>query len=53
MKKNVPKGLAIFTRKHLRRSLFFKKLQAFVPATLLKRDSNLGVFLLILQNLSQ
>ena len=33
------KTLANFTGKHLCWSLFFTKLQAFRPATLLKRDS--------------
>ena len=39
-----------FTEKHLCWSLFFKKLQAFRPATLLKKDSYTGVFLLNLRN---
>ena len=34
------KNFAIFTRKHLRWSLFLIKLQAFRPATFLKRSSN-------------
>ena len=41
---------AIFTGKHLCRSLFLKKLQVLKPASLLKGDSNTGVFLWILQN---
>ena len=50
--KAVPKNLAIFTtRKHLWWSLFLIKLQTLRPGTLLKRDSNTGVFLWILQNL--
>ena len=40
----------IFTGKNLFRSLFFKKLQAFWPATLLKRDSTIGAFLWILRS---
>ena len=50
--KAAPKNLAIFTtRKHLWWSLFLIKLQTLRPGTLLKRDSNTGVFLWILQNL--
>ena len=50
--KAVLKHLAIFTtRKHLWWSLFLIKLQTLRPGTLLKRDSNTGVFLWILQNL--
>ena len=44
--KAVPKNSATFTGKRLCWSLFFMKLQAFRPSTLLKRDSNAGVFLL-------
>ena len=44
-------NFAIFTRKHLCWSLFLVKLQAFRAAILLKRDSNKGVFLWILQNI--
>ena len=44
------KNFAIFTGKHLRWSLFLIMLQAFRPATLLKKDSDRGVFLWILQN---
>ena len=36
-------NFAIFTRKHLCWGLFLIKLQAFRPATFLKRDSNTGV----------
>ena len=43
-KKAVLKNSAIFTGKHLRWSLFLMKLQAFSPATLLKRDSSTGFF---------
>ena len=45
-KKSVLKNFAIFTGKGLRWSLFIIKLQTFWPATLLKGDSNTGVFLL-------
>ena len=38
------KNFANFTRKHLCWSLFLKKFQAFRPETLLKSDSNAGVF---------
>ena len=44
-KKSVFKNLANFTEKQLCRSLFLIKLQAFRPATLLKRVSNTDVFL--------
>ena len=47
---DVLKNFANFTGKHLCWSLFFKKLQAFRPATLLKRDSYTGVFLWNLRN---
>ena len=51
IKKTVLKNFAIFTRKHLRWSLFSLKLQAFRPVTLLlKRDSNSVDFLWILRN---
>ena len=46
----VLKNFAKFTRKHLCWSLFSIKLQALRPATLLKRDSDTGAFLWILQN---
>ena len=46
LKKTVLKHFSKSTRKHLYRSLIFIKLQTFRPATLLKRDSNTGVFLL-------
>ena len=39
------KNFANFTGKHLRWSLFLKKLWTFMPATLLKRDSSTAVFL--------
>ena len=49
-KTGFPKNFMIFTRKHPRWNLFLIKLQAFRAATLLKRDSNTGVFLWILRN---
>ena len=45
VEKDVFKNFANFTGKHLCWSLFSKKLQDFWLATLLKRDSNTGVFL--------
>ena len=45
MKIGVPKNFANFTGKHLCRSLFLIRLQALKPTTLLKGDSNAGVFL--------
>ena len=47
-KKAVLKNFAVFIGKHFCSSLFLIKLQAFRPATLLKRDSDTDVFLLIL-----
>ena len=44
-KKGVLETLANFTRKHLHWNLFLIKLQVFRPATLLKRNSNTGIFL--------
>ena len=44
------KFFAVFARKPLWMSLFLTKLQVFRPATLLKRESSIGVFLLILPN---
>ena len=41
----VLKYFAMFTGKHLCWSRFLIMLQAFRPKTLLKRDSNTGVFL--------
>ena len=38
------KKIAIFAIKQLCRSLFLINLQAFWPETLLKRDTNTGVF---------
>ena len=46
----VLKNFAIFPGKHLWRSYFLIKLQAWRSAILLKRDSNTGVFLWILWN---
>ena len=45
IKIGVLKNLAIFTGKHLSWSLFLIKLQAGSAAALLKRDSDIGVFL--------
>ena len=50
VKKRVLNNFAYFTAKHPCWSLFLTKLQAFRPATLLKRDSNTGVFLWNLRN---
>ena len=47
----VCKKFAILTAKHSSWSLFYTKLQAWKPATLLKRDSNPVFFLRILWNL--
>ena len=47
LQNSVLKNFTIFTEKHLRWSFFLIKLQAWKPATLLKRVSNLGVFLWI------
>ena len=44
------KSFAIFTGKHLCRSLIVIKFPACKPPNLLKRDSNTSVFLLILLN---
>ena len=44
-KEVVLKNFSIFTGKYLCSSLFFVKLQALRSATLLKRNSNAGVFL--------
>ena len=46
----VLKKFAIFTGKHLSWRLFLIKMQGFMPATLLKRDSNTGAFLWIFKN---
>ena len=44
------KTFALITGKHLCWSLFLVVLQAFRPATLLKKDSNTGAFLLSMRN---
>ena len=44
-KKDVLKNFTEFTGKHLFRGLFFNKNTDLRPATLLKIDSNTGVFL--------
>ena len=48
-KKSVIKNFAVFTGIQLWWSLFWTKLHAFSLATLLKRDSNTGVLLCMLQ----
>ena len=53
LKKNALKKFAKFTGKHLCWSLFFRKVTGQKPATLLKKDSNTGVFLLILRNFQE
>ena len=53
IKKDLFKIFVIFTGKHLCWSLFWIKSQDWIPTTLLKRDSNAGVFLWILQNFSE
>ena len=50
LKTDVPKNFAIFTGKYLCWSFFLINLLAWKPATLLKRNSNTGVFLWILLN---
>ena len=50
---DVLKNFANFTGEHLYWGLFSIKLQAFRPATLLKRDSNTVVFLWNLRNFSE
>ena len=50
IKISVLKSFAIFTGKHLCWSLFLRTLQVLKPASLLKGDSNIGVFLWILLN---
>ena len=52
-KKAVRKNFTMFMRKHLCWSVFSIKLQAFRPITLLKRESNTGYFLWILQNFQE
>ena len=53
LKTCVLKNSAIFTRKHLCWKLFSIKLQAWKHATLLKGDSNKGVFLWILRHFQE
>ena len=50
-KMGVPKNFAIFTKKHMCWNLFLLRLQPWRPTTLLKKDSNTGIFLWILRNL--
>ena len=47
---SVLKNFAIFTEKHMCWNLFLIKLQSSRPATLLRKHSDKGVFLWILQN---
>ena len=47
------KDFAMFTGKHPCWSLFLINMQAWMPATLLKRDSNIDVFLWNLRNFSE
>ena len=49
MKKTLLKNFAIFIGKQLCWRLFLIKLQAFMPETLLKRDSSTYIFLCILR----
>ena len=49
-KKGVLRNFAKFTGKHLCQSLFINKVVGLRPATLIKKDSGTGVFLLILGN---
>ena len=49
-KKEVPKKVLKFTRKHLCRSLFFNKVSGLLSATLLKKDSYTDEFQWILRN---
>ena len=49
IKKAALKNFAIFTGKQLCWSLFLMKLQAFRPASLLKKGSNTGPFVCILR----
>ena len=50
LKINVLKNFAIFTGKHFCWSLFLIKLQAWRLATILKRESDTGLFMWILRN---
>ena len=47
-KNGVLRNFVKFTGKHLCQSLFFKKVTGLRPATLLKRDSGTGAFVLVL-----
>ena len=49
----VLQNFANLTGKHICWSIILIKLQTLSPATLLKRDSNIGVFLSNLQNLPE
>ena len=49
----VLKNFAIFTRKHLCWSLFLIQLQSTSPATILKRNSSIGIFLWTLPNFQE
>ena len=51
-KKGVLKNFTTFTRKHLRRGLFYNKVAGWRPVTLLNTKSGRGAFLWILRNLS-
>ena len=50
VRKGIFTNFAKFTRKHLCQSVFFNKVEGLRPATLLKRDSDTGVFLCISRN---
>ena len=52
-KNAVLKNFSKFAKKHLLWSLFFNKTADLRPATLLRKDSNTGTFLWILQNFSE
>ena len=53
MKKDVLENFTKFTVKHLRKSLFLNKVTGLRPATLLKRDSDTGVSLSVLQHFQE
>ena len=48
MKKGVLKNFTKFTGKHLCQSLFYNKFAGLSPATLIKKKSDIGVFLRVL-----
>ena len=50
LKKGVLENFAISTGKYLCCSHFLVMLQTFRPATLIRRDSNIGIFLWVLRN---